>query len=255
MKNLKQRIKSGEAVHGTWLGMDSLISAEILGHAGFDWVLIDMEHGAFSETEAFNMLRTLKSCPTTPLVRIESHSPQRTGRILDMGAKGVMFPQVRSAEEARLAISGMYYPPQGKRGGAMMAPAVAYGDRFDEYKNGLPENILGIVQIETPGAVAEIDEIASLPLVDVLFVGPLDLSMTMGIYGTKDHPDFINAMKKTVKAAKKYGKAAGILLLNADQYERYYDWGFRMIACGVDAFFLKSGAELMARTMDKLRAK
>ena len=90
---------------------------------------------------------------------------------------------------------------------------------------------------------------------DVLFVGPLDLSMTMGIYGTKDHPDFIDAMKITVKAAKKYGKTAGILLLNADQYERYYDWGFRMIACGVDAFFLKSGAELMARTMDKLKAK
>ena len=255
MQNLKQRIKSGEAVHGTWLSMDSLVSAEILGHAGFDWVLVDMEHGIYSEMEAFNMVRTLKSCPTTPLVRIESHSQQRTQRILDMGAAGVMFPQVHSAEEAQHALSAMYYPPLGKRGGALMAPAVGYGDRFDEYRDNLQHQVIGIVQVETPGAIAEIDEIAALPLLDVLFVGPLDLSMTMGTYGTKDHPDFIAAMKKTVKAAQKHGKAAGILLLNADQYEKYYDWGFRMIACGVDALFLKNGAEQLANTMDHLRKK
>ena len=248
-RNLKQRLKEGEAVHGCWLNMGSSISAEIIGSAGFDWALIDLEHGIGSESNLIYQLQALESSGTTPIIRSESLDIARGKRILDVGANGIMFPQILNADEARLAISNMYYPPKGRRGLAKMIRATGYGTNFDTYFNGVEENLLGVIQIETIESLKHLDEIASIDGVDVLFLGPADLSLALGIQGQWDHPDFIRAVEAIGKAARKSGKAAGVLFFDIDQYEFYYKNDFRFLASGSDMLFVSKGAKTVSASL------
>jgi 4-hydroxy-2-oxoheptanedioate aldolase len=249
MKNLKQRIKANEAVHGCWLNMGSSVSAEIVGRTGFDWLLIDLEHGAGNDTIMLAQLQALASGASTPIVRADEAGRSKIQRILDYGASGIMFPQIQNAQEAKTALSMMYYPPHGTRGMAKMVRATNFGASVDEYAGGLGMNIVGIVQIETLGALSHLDGIAALPDADVLFVGPSDLSLAMGMFNQFDHADFQKAIKDVALAAKKHGKAAGILLQNISEYKMYYDLGYRFIACGADSSFVMSGAKEMLKKM------
>jgi 4-hydroxy-2-oxoheptanedioate aldolase len=252
MKYLKKRIKQGEAVNGCWLNLGSALTAEIVGSAGFDWVLIDLEHGAGNEKDVLSQLQALGNSNTAAIVRIESGAKQRIHRVLDVGAEGVMCPHINNAKEAAEVVHGLRYPPHGGRGVAKMVRATGFGKNFTEYYNHANDDIIGIVQIETPAALDHLDEIASIDGVDVLFIGPADLTMAMGIFGQFDHPLFVNAIKATVAAAEKAGKATGILLANPDDYSTFYDLGIRMIACGADATFVAEGSRTMAA---KLAAK
>ena len=251
MKNLKKRLKHGEAVTGCWLNLGSSLTAEIVGQAGFDWVLIDLEHGAGSEKDVLAQLQALSNSPTAAIVRVESADRQRIHRVLDMGAEGVMCPRIYSAEEARAVASSLRYPPEGTRGVAKMVRATDFGKNFDAYYQQAKDNILGVVQIETVEVLDQLDEIAALDGVDVLFIGPADLTMALGIFGQLDHPRFVEAVKATVAAADKAGKATGILLFNTDDFTTYYDLGIRMIACGADATFVADGARRVAGTLNQ----
>jgi len=248
MKNLKERIKAGEAVHGCWISLGSPVAAEIVGKAGFDWVLIDLEHGSGNEAMMLTQLQVLAAMPVTPLVRTDEASRSKIQRILDYGATGIMFPQFRNEKEAGEAVSLMYYPPKGTRGIARVR-ANAYGANVEGYAASLAQNLLGIVQIETLGAVDRLEAIASLELVDVLFVGPSDLSLAMGIFRQFMHPDFQRVLKAVAQAAKRYGKAAGILLQDINEYKMYYDLGYRFIASGADTGFVMKGAMEMVEKM------
>lgn len=135
-----------------------------------------------------------------------------------------------------------------------MVRASGFGLHFSEYSSQANENILGIVQIETIEVLNHLDQIAALDGIDVLFVGPADLSMALGIFGQLDHPLFKDALKATVNAAQKVGKATGILLFNPDHYHTYYDLGIRMIACGADATFVAEGSRSMAGRLQSIRA-
>ena len=247
--NLKQRILSGEAVHGSWVNLGSLVSAEIMGRSGFDWLLIDLEHGAGNDTTMYHQLQVVESTYTTPVVRTEELSRPKVQRILDAGAKGVMFPQIQNKEEAALAVSMMYYPPKGTRGMAKMVRASGFGKNAEEYISTLDQHLIGVIQIENLSAVKEIDAIAAVPGVDVLFVGPSDLSLALGIFGQFDKPAYQQAIKDVAAAAKKYGKAAGVLLQNIDEYEMYYQLGYRFLACGADGSFVARSAEALAKQM------
>src|ERR1700730_11476053 len=174
MKNLKERLYSGEAVHGCFLNLGSQISAEIIGRAGFDWVLIDLEHGAGSDAMMYQQLQALESTSATPIVRTDELSRPKTQRILDAGAAGLMFPQIQNPEEADLAVRTMYYPPKGIRGMAKMVRATGFGRNVADYAANLEKNLVCVIQIETINALKQIDSIASLDGVDVLFVGPSD---------------------------------------------------------------------------------
>lgn len=246
MPELKHKIKSGQAVHGCWLNTGSAVSAEIVGMAGFDWLLLDLEHGAGSERELLAQLQALQGSPASPLVRVESAARPRSQRVLDMGARGIMYPQIQSTEEAQAAVEGMYYPPHGRRGAAYMVRATGYGGDFDTYSKQLKDQLVSMVQIETVGALKAVKEIAALPLVDVLFVGPSDLSLALGVFGQWQHPRFEEALKATATAARQAGKAAGVLLHRPGQYEYYYELGYRVLACGSDATFIASGSQAMA---------
>lgn len=254
MKNLKKRIKQGEAVNGCWLNLGSPVTAEIVGLAGFDWVLIDLEHGAGEEKDVLMQMQALEHTPAAAIVRVESTERQRIHRVLDAGAEGVMCPRVNDIDEARMVVSGLRYPPEGSRGVAKMIRASGFGVNFAEYSSNANDNLLGIVQIETIAVLNQLDHIAALDGIDVLFIGPSDLSMALGIFGQFDHPLFKDALKATVDAAQKAGKATGILIFNPDDYQTYYDMGIRMIACGADAAFVADGSRNMVARLRSMRA-
>ena len=255
MKFLKKRIKQGEVLNGCWLNLGSALTAEIVGSAGFDWVLIDLEHGAGNEKDVLSQLQALENSNTAAIVRIESGAKQRIHRVLDVGAEGVMCPHINNAKEANEVVHGLRYPPHGGRGVAKMVRATGFGKNFAEYYKNANDHIIGIVQIETPEALDHLDEIASIDGVDVLFIGPADLTMALGIFGQVDHPLFLNAVKATVHAAEKAGKVTGILLANPDDYNTFHNLGIRMIACGADATFVVEGSRNMAAKLASKRSQ
>ncbi len=254
MKNLKQRIKRGETVLGCWLNLGSSLAAEMVGVAGFDWVLIDLEHGAGTEKDVLYQLQALEHGTAAPIIRVEGFERQRIHRVLDYGAEGIMCPRIRTAAEAKQAVGAIRYTPEGLRGVAKMVRATNFGVNFDEYLAGAKDNLVGVVQIETEESLHCLDDIAAIDGVDVLFVGPSDLTMALGIFGQFDHPKFIDALKATADAAQKAGKATGVLLYNADHFGQFYELGYRFIASGADAGFVNTGARNMVKKLGDIRA-
>lgn len=249
MNSIKERIRSGEVVHGCWINLASTISAEIVGQAGFDWLLVDLEHGAGDVGIMYQQLQALSGSSSAPIVRIDQLSRPKAQRILDAGAAGIMFPQIQSAEEAREAIEMMYYPPRGTRGMAKMTRATGFGKFANEYIDNLDQNILGVIQIETVKALQNIDAIAATDGIDVLFVGPTDLSLSLGIPGQLQHSRYQEAILAIATAAKKFGKVVGVLLQDVGEYDMYYCLGYRFLACGSDGMFVRRGAEEVVRKM------
>lgn len=199
----------------------------------------------------YQQLQVLEGTYATPIVRTDELSRAKVQRILDAGATGIMFPQVQNKEEARMAVDMMYYPPRGIRGMAKMVRATGFGKNADEYIASLDQHLVGIMQVENINAVKDIDGIASIPGVDVLFVGPSDLSLALGIFGQFDKPAYQQAIAAVAAAAKKYGKSAGVLLQNINEYEIYHQLGFRFLACGADGSFVARSAEALAKQMSE----
>lgn len=249
MKKIKKRLKDGETLLGCWLNLGSSITAEIVGNAGFDWVLMDLEHGAGTEKDLLYQLQAIEHTPAAGVVRVEGFQRQRIHRVLDLGAEGVMCPRIHNVEEAKKVVKGLHYPPRGKRGMAKMVRATGFGKDFSDYLTHSQENVLGVVQIETAEVLNHLEEIAALDGVDVLFIGPSDLSMELGIFGELDHSLFKDALQTTVSAARKAGKATGILIPNPEEFAAYHEMGIRMIACGSDATFVSQGANNMMKAL------
>lgn len=252
MINLKKQLKEGKNLHGCWVNLGSYVSAEIMGNIGFEWLLIDMEHGAGDEATLYHQLQALSNSSSFPIVRVDSINKAKVQRILDFGAAGIMFPQIQTPEEARFAINSMYYPPKGIRGMAKMVRATGFGNKFDEYFSSLEEKLLGVIQIETLKALENVDEIAAIEGVDVLFVGPSDLSMSMGFFNELKHPQYQNAIQKVADAALKHQKSAGVLIFDVAEYEMYFNLGYQFIAQGADSSFIQKGA---TKTLNLLREK
>jgi len=240
-KWIRQRVLSGERLAGAWLNMHNPISAELAGLAGYDWALIDMEHGLADQHELMEMLMGVAPFKTAPLVRIAGDDPKLYKLALDLGASGIMTPWVNDAEQAARVVDAMRYSPQGKRGVANSVRASDYGASFETYFAEANENLLNVVQIETTEALKNVESIAVVDGVDVLFVGPLDLTVSLGVRGQLDHADFQAAVKKVVAAAKGAKKAAGILLPDTGRLKWAVESGFTFIAVGSDKRFIQTG--------------
>jgi 4-hydroxy-2-oxoheptanedioate aldolase len=249
MKNLRLRVQQGETVFGCFLSLGNPLTSEIVAKAGFDWVLIDLEHGAGDEREVVHQLQAIEHTAAAAVVRVESNARQRVHRILDLGAHGVMFPRLETAEEARAAVAAMRYPPDGARGVAFANRACSYGSGFREYLAAANSSIAGVLQIESETAVANAGEIAAVDGVDVLFVGPSDLSHSMGILGDFGNPRFVAAIDAVGEAAHKHGKAAGILLPKPDDCAWYLERGYRFLASGNDGVLLNNAARNLLHTL------
>ena len=240
--SMKERLAGGETLLGTFLAMGSPMSAEACGLAGFDWVLVDLEHGGGHESDMLAQLLGATSAGVHALVRVESAERSRAARALDYGAEGVMVPQMPSAAAAREWIAHLHYGPAGHRGVATNHRAARYGLDADALTRAAGRTV-GIVQIESMGAVEDSEEIAAIEGIDVLFVGPSDLSYSMGRFRQFDDPEFRAALERVVKAAEDAGKAAGIMVPGAEAIRAAADDGFRMIAVGTDISLLVRGAQ------------
>jgi 4-hydroxy-2-oxoheptanedioate aldolase len=218
--------------------------------AGYEWALIDLEHGAGDERDALAQIQALAARRCTAFVRVELTARQRVHRVLDYGAHGIMFPRINTEEEAKAAVAAMRYPPLGVRGVALANRACLYGTNARAYIEGSP-TLLTIVQIESPAAVENASSIAAVDGVDVLFIGPADLSQSMGIFGEFDHPRFVGAIQSTAQAALSHGKHCGVLLPNAKDVKRFLDAGYRFIAVGSDAGLLNNAARSLVQLLQK----
>jgi 4-hydroxy-2-oxoheptanedioate aldolase len=223
-----------ELLTGTFLNLGSMAAAEIAAGAGFDWLLIDLEHGSGCEADLRHLLTACRGSASVPLVRLRSIDRDAVKFVMDSGAGGIMFPFVGSADEARRAVDCMKYPPMGTRGAAGCIRATGFGRNWKTYFEESNDNSLVIVQIETQEAVAESAAIAEVPGVDVLFVGPLDLSVSLGCPGDFANPRLIDAMKQVVRSCDHGGKTAGILTKPGFE-QMHKELGFRFVAAGSDS--------------------
>jgi 2-keto-3-deoxy-L-rhamnonate aldolase RhmA len=218
------------------------LGTELLGRAGFDWLIVDLEHGAVTEAELLANILAARAAGTAALVRPQSGERLRIGRALDLGADGIMIPRLETTAEAREAVSYLRYPPDGVRGLALITRGAGLGSVGHAEVRGLNEGILGIFQIESGQAVDNAAEIAGIDGVDVLFVGPTDLSHSMGIPGRFDDARFNDALRTVAEAASAAGKAAGILLRTASEAPRFRELGYRFLGIGSDAAFVTDAA-------------
>jgi 2-keto-3-deoxy-L-rhamnonate aldolase RhmA len=246
MTDIRSRVLGGETLLGAFCDLASPLSAELAGNAGYDWLILDLEHGASTEADLLGLLHAVETTPAAPLVRPQSAERLRIGRALDLGAHGVMLPQLQSAAEVRAAIPFLRYPPAGVRGVALRTRGAAMGALgHADVARVVNERILGIVQVEAPGTVADADEIAALDGVDVLFVGPADLSHSLGVPGRFDDPVYLEALRTVVAACERHGKAAGILLYDETVIARHLELGFRFVGLGSEGSFVSAGARSM----------
>ena len=216
MADLKTRIRSGETLIGVFSDLASPLALELCGQAGFDWAVLDLEHGAATEGDLLGLLYAAGATPMAAVVRSQSAERLRVGRALDLGAEGVMLPQLKSIDEVREAVSFLRYPPVGQRGVALRTRGGGMGSLgHADVARVVNDRIVGIVQIEAAQMVRDADEIAALEPVDVLFVGPADLSHALGVPGRFDDPTYLDAIRAVVAACERHGKAAGILLYDA----------------------------------------
>ena len=234
---LKARLAAGETTFGVFVGGASSVVAEACAVAGVDWILLDLEHGAGGEEQLRDTVPAVGSYGVPTLVRAESLERIRAGRILDQGAAGVMFPRLMSADEAALAVRSCRYPPEGDRGVATYNRACRFGLDAGALARADAET-LGIVQVETLGALAEVEAIAATDGVDVLFVGPRDLSHALGVPGDVTAPVYLEAIGSVLAAARRHGKTAGLLVPDGAAARAAAEQGWRFIAVGSDTTIL-----------------
>lgn len=232
--NIRQRVLDGETLLGTFLNTGSAITAEIAGRSGLDWCQIDMEHGMGSWEMLLNQLIALSGTSAASVVRVPALAPEYFKRALDCGANGIMIPNVSTATDAELAVSYSRYAPHGTRGAAGFTRSAQFGKKLLSQLEYAHEQTLIVAQIESPEAVENAESIAAVDGVDVLFIGPLDLSVSMGIPKEYESLDFLSACRKVKKAADKFNKACGILILDEADIPKTREEGIRFIACGSD---------------------
>jgi len=246
LKNeLKKKLKSGKRTLGVWITVESPIVSELLSGLGFDWFVFDLEHSPLEILLAQTLMQATKGS-TTPIVRVAWNDPVQVKRALDIGAYGVVIPWVNNKEDAKKAVEACRYPPQGIRGCGPRRCSL-----FDpEYLKTANEEILVIAQIETREAVQNLEEICSVEGIDVLFVGPSDLSASYGYIGKPEVLDVQKAIARVLEVAKNNGLAAGIYTGGGKTLVDRCKEGFQFIAVGGDLALLRRGAE---ETLNPLR--
>jgi 2-dehydro-3-deoxyglucarate aldolase/4-hydroxy-2-oxoheptanedioate aldolase len=247
---VKRMLKAGKKTAGAWSQLCSPASTEILCRAGFDWILIDMEHSPSDMQTLLAMLQAMGGSGAVPIVRAPWNDMVWIKRILDTGAYGVMIPSVNTREQAMAAVQACKYPPAGVRGIAGSPRAAGFGRDTASYLKRANDEILVILQVETPQAIENLDEIGKVPGVDVLFIGPMDLSTSMGYLGNPGHPEVQAAIAKVEAKAKALGIPLGTISGGWEQAKSLYDRGYQLITLLSDVIFLSRGS---ADTIAKFR--
>jgi 4-hydroxy-2-oxoheptanedioate aldolase len=242
----KQAIAEPGARIGLWLGLADPYSAELCASAGFDWLLIDGEHGPNDLRSMLGALQAVAPYPSHPVVRIPQGDTALIKQVLEIGATTLLVPMVESAEQARALVAATRYPPHGVRG---VGSGLARSSRWSAWPNYLHEandRICLLVQVETVAALQQLDDIAAVEGVHGVFIGPSDLSASMGHLGQPGHPDVVAAIDDAIARILAAGKAPGLLAVDEGLARRSIDRGARFVAVGVEATMLARAARTLA---------
>ncbi len=243
---LRSSLAAGELTVGTFLGAASAVTAEVCAAAGVDWVLLDLEHGAGGEEQVGPVVVAAAAYGVPTVVRVESTARIRLGRVLDLGAAGVMLPRLDSVADVAAAVRHLRYPPEGDRGVATYNRACRFGLDPAALERANTE-VLAVVQIESARAVEQVAEIAALEGVDVLFVGPRDLSHDLEVPGDMGAPKYLEALDRVRNAAQRFGKSCGLLVPDGGAAAEKLAKGWTFVAVGSDSSLLATAltAELI----------
>jgi 2-keto-3-deoxy-L-rhamnonate aldolase RhmA len=242
IKSFKHRCKSEPPLIGCFLNLASPLVAELVVSSGFDCVLIDREHSPADLMTALSMLHAVRAAGGAVLMRVPANDPAEIKRAVDLGIDGIMIPQVESAEEARRAAAAAYYPPAGRRG---LAPGLIRASQFGQdasYVGTASERLLLICQIETARGCDAVSEIANVPGVDMLFIGPYDFSANLGHPGEPDHPYVRQRIEEIEHACRKAGVAIGNIPTPNRSARDLIEAGYAVVLSGSDVGFLRDGA-------------
>jgi 2-dehydro-3-deoxyglucarate aldolase len=231
--SLKSKLARGKLTLGSWITLAHPAIAEIMARAGFDWLVIDLEHSVITIREVEELIRVIALSGACPLARLSGNDPVQIKRV--MGAHGVIVPMVNSAFDARQAVEAVRYPPEGRRG-VGLARAQGYGSSFERYREWVNQESVVIAQVEHIEAVNNLEAILVVEGVDGFIVGPYDLSASLGVPGQFDHPSVKKAMEKIRSVGIDSGKAAGIHVIEPDVEEvrQRVDEGFNFVAYSLD---------------------
>ena len=247
----KAALAAGTPQVGLWNTIGGNTVAELLGGAGFDWVLVDCEHSAVETVEVLPALQALAGTGTpAALVRPAANDPVLIKRLLDMGAQTLIVPYVETADEAAAAVAAMHYAPRGIRGMAGMTRATRYG-KVRDYHTKASDELCLVVQIETRRGLDNLEAIATTPGVDGIFFGPADLSASLGHPGEISHPEVVAAIEDGLDRAARIGVPAGVLALHPPTAQRYMARGASFVAVGIDLVLLADAVAALGKTFGR----
>lgn len=239
-------LETGSTQFGLWLGIPDVSVAEMMAGAGFDWLVVDHEHGPFELRDVMAHLQAIAPYDVAPIVRPVDGDPALLKKLCDIGARSFIVPMVDTAKQAAEIVSAVKYPPEGRRGlGTSMARAARW-NTVPGYLDEANREMVVIVQAETKTALANLEAIANTSGVDGVFIGPSDLSASMGHAGNASHPDVIKAVSGALKTIRNAGKHAGLLCLDESQVGHFIECGANFVGVGVDTLLLGNSARSLA---------
>jgi len=241
--NLKQKLKNNELTLGSWIMMGNSMSVEVMALAGFEWLVVDIEHTSIDLETAQTLIATIQAKGIKALVRVSKNEEVVIKKVLDMGADGIIVPMVSSKEDALQAVEYAKYPPVGKRGVGLYR-AQKFGIGFEAYKKWVDEELVIIAQIEHIDAVKNIDDIVQVEGIDGTIIGPYDLSGSMGYPGEFDREDVKEAVQKVLERCKTYNIPSGFHVVDTDpeKLKLKIKEGCTFLAYGIDYFFMRDAA-------------
>lgn len=245
--DFRKRLRGGETLYGTLLNLPSASIAEVLALAGFDWLFIDTEHGAIGTSSLLSVLQAVDR-DIACIVRLPRLDGGDVKRVLDMGAHGIIVPQVETEAQAREIVRLARYAPDGERGMGL-GRAHGYGFALREYIDSANEKISIVIQAEHARAVENIEQIAAVDGIDAVFIGPYDLSASLGHAGDVEHPAVVEAIEHVTKVCRARGMALGYFGVDAKAVLPYTQRGFTLICASVDCLLLGQGAVALLETM------
>lgn len=239
-------LESGKTRYGVWLGLPDQTAAEIMAGAGFDWLLIDHEHGAFELRDVLTHLQVMAGYDVAPIVRPADGNPTLLKKLCDVGAQSFIVPMIDTPAQAAAVVSAVKYPPDGVRGMGTSLARAARWNAAPGYVGQANDEIVVVVQAETVTAIDNLEAIASTPGIDGVFIGPSDLSASMGHVGNVSHPEVVRTIEAALKTIRAAGKHAGILCLDETMVGHFEECGANFIGVGVDTLLLGNAARRLA---------
>jgi len=247
----RARLKKGEVLFGVFCKTTAPEFIEIIGHAGFDFCILDMEHGPVPLETLQNLIRAAEGSGVLPIVRTRDSAPEGVAQPLDLGAAGIQVPQVSSQAEAQTVVDAVKFAPLGHRGVCRFVRAANYSAMDRSAYFAAANETLAILQLEGT-ALGEYEKVADVPGVDILFIGPYDLSQALGVPGEIEHPKVLEEMRKIIAVAKRKGKTIGVFADSPTQAQRWIEAGVQYIAYSVDVGLFYAVCRDTVSTLRKL---